>query len=34
MTKVIACVPCAVEQRNWEIQQDGESKIPEMEVDD
>lgn len=31
MTKVYSCVPCAIEQRNWEIQQDGESKIPEME---
>ena len=29
--KVVACKPCAIEQRNWEIAQDGESQIPEIE---
>lgn len=30
---VTSCKPCAIEQRNYEIEHDGESKIPEIEED-
>jgi hypothetical protein len=33
MKTVLSCAPCAIEQRNYEIEHDGESKIPEIEED-